>query len=475
MPRAQHRLHAGRVEDVGVAVLGQLVDVQHGRQREHPRERQVRRREPYASPFSLQRLAPELGESRRGGRGRGAAHRGVMPTITGRASRSAAPGRSRRSTPRPRRAATAGRGCCAGSRRARRARRARLRGRGSRRRPACSSPRGATARARASASSSASRAASVRARSCTAAQPADSSSRSRPSAQATVSALSDMRVEAARVLVQLRLEALVRVGEVRVAAPWRPAGARAARAHVQHPGAVRAAQPLLPGARIGVAAERVAHRPGPRRRPGRRRAARARPPPPAPPARGCRSSSRRASRRRGACAGRRRSATSANGTSRIETPLQLACGAERAQQPGVLLVARHDLIAAAELAGRRSPARCPRSCEVVSARSAVVAAERRGVGGAQLPAQLGAPFEVRRRAPLAAASRSSSCARRPAPRARAAARRCRRSDTPAARGRETRHVTRRGPQTARIPAMSGAPAQITAVGAVGRRIASAPR
>ena len=170
------------------------------------------------------------------------------------------------------------------------------------------------------------------------------------------------RVEAARVLVQPRVQPGVGVGEVGVAAPRDRQALAQRRADVQHAGAVRAAQPLLPGARVGVAAERRHVHRRRRRRPGRRRAA---------PARRARASSAGAKQPliQPTCeqATRRVRGPTASAISRERDfadahAAQLARGAERAQQPGVLLVAGQDLIAAAELAGRRSPGRSLRSC-----------------------------------------------------------------------------------------------------------------
>ncbi len=96
--------------------------------------------------------------------------------------------------------------CYAGSPLHRRAARARPPGRRWRRRPACVSPRGATFAPR-SASSSARRAASVRARSCTASQPAVSSSPDGRQRAGDRLGAQRQAVEAPRVLVQPRLEA----------------------------------------------------------------------------------------------------------------------------------------------------------------------------------------------------------------------------------------------------------------------------
>ena len=83
---------------------------------------------------------------------------------------------------------------------------------------------------------------------------------------------------------------------------------------------------------------------------------------------------------------------------------QLARGAERAEQPGVLLVAGEDLIARTQPQAvdyQREPlAGAGREREVLGR-----AAEQRGVGAAQRPAQLGAAFEVRERRP----SRGLAC------------------------------------------------------------------
>ncbi len=80
--------------------------------------------------------------------------------------------------------------------------------------------------------------------------------------------------------------------------------------------------------------------------------------------------------------------------------VQLARGRQRAQQPRMLLVAGQDLIAWLELRGRPIVCAIPSLVHVVSATSAGVAAERRGVGGAQLLVQLPAALEMGLRATL---------------------------------------------------------------------------
>jgi len=85
--------------------------------------------------------------------------------------------------------------------------------------------------------------------------------------------------------------------------------------------------------------------------------------------------------------------------------VQFAGGAERAEQPGMLLVAGEDLIAAAE-AQALDDLRMPSVVQVVSATSGV-AAEHAGVGDAQRVVELGAPREVRWVRP-SASSRSIS-------------------------------------------------------------------
>ena len=253
-----------------------------------------------------------------------------------------------------------------------------------------------------------------------------------PARRRAVSALSDMRVQAAGVLVQLRRQALVRVGQVGVAAPGDLQPLAQRRADVQHARSRRGRTATSARRRRRRRSRARARRPGPRRRPGRRRAAPGRPPPPAPPARGCRSSSRRASRRPGACCGPTAFGDLRQRHRADRDAAQLARRDQRAEQPGVLLVAGHDLIARARAPGRRSPARCPSLVRGRQREVRRVAAERRGVERAQLPAQLGAPFEMRR-ACVPARPRAQLRRRRPARRARAAARRCRRSGTPAAR------------------------------------------
>ncbi len=166
------------------------------------------------------------------------------------------------------------------------------------------------------------------------------------------------------------------------------------------PRAVGAAQPLLSGAGVGVAAERAhvdghgadalgaveQHR---HVELGRARRARA-----------SRSPSRRASRRRGACAGRRASASSASGTSRTSTPRSSRAAPARRAARGAprRWSGSHRRARAA-----RPPITCamPSVVQVVSATSAASHAERGGVGGAQLGVQLAAALEVRGGAPLA--------------------------------------------------------------------------
>ncbi len=195
------------------------------------------------------------------------------------------------------------------------------------------------------------------------------------------------------------IESVVGVGEVRVAAPGDAQALAQRGADPQHAGAVGAAQPLLPGAGVSIAAERVhidrdgadalgaveQHRDVEPAELGWRERA-------ADPADVRAGDEPRA---RADCFGelcKRRFAD-------IHA-VQLARGRERAQQARVLLVAGEDLIAAVQLqatdhlghalagAGGERDVGC-------------VGAERDGVGGAQLGVQLGAAFEVRRRASLA--------------------------------------------------------------------------
>ena len=169
------------------------------------------------------------------------------------------------------------------------------------------------------------------------------------------------RVEAPRVLVHLRVEPGVGVGEVDVAASGDAQTLAQRGADPQRPGAVRSAQPLLPGAGVGVAAERVhVHGDG-------------------ADALGAVEQHRHVELAE--LGGRQRAADPADvragdqpraRTDRVGDlrerhfahldAAQLARGGQRAQQPGVLLVAGEDLIAAAKLQATDRPAPCLRSC-----------------------------------------------------------------------------------------------------------------
>ncbi len=206
------------------------------------------------------------------------------------------------------------------------------------------------------------------------------------------------RVEAPRILVQRGLDAGGGVGEVAVAAPGDAQALAQPWRHIEHARAVRTAQPLLTGARVGVAAERVhvhrhrAHALGAveqdrhlelgqlRRREG-----------PAHPAHVRAGHEPRARVHRfGQLAQRRFTYLHA---------VQLARGRERPQQARVLLVARQDLIATGELQPtdrlRDALGRARGQREVGR-----VTAEERGVGRPQRVCELGAAFEVGNRAAL---------------------------------------------------------------------------
>ena len=352
MQRAQHRLHARRVEGVGVAVLGEPVGVQHRRQRQHGRRARgdgaaagsAARRLEAAGP--RREAAVQLGWRRVAGGAHGEVARrrraaGVCWSVGSlhcgahgeqRVQQPVevvlvVPGPDRR--PQPRRA----RGCCARRPRARPAARARPRGRGSRRRRACVSPRGATARGRARPAARPGARPASRARSCTAGQPADSSTRDRRQRAGDRLGAQRHRVEAPRVLVQAGVEPGVRVGQVarsRAASTAR----RSRRLGLTYSMPVPSGphSHFWPGAGVGVAAERAHVDRRPRRRPGRRRAA------PAPPAcassagASSRSSSPRASRRPGACCGPTASAISAQRHLAHAHAAQLPRGRQRAEQ-----------------------------------------------------------------------------------------------------------------------------------------------
>ena len=187
-----------------------------------------------------------------------------------------------------------------------------------------------------------------RARSCTASQPADSSSSIAASAQATASALSDSASKRRASSCSARVEARVRVREVGVAAPRDAQALAQLRADVEHARAVGPAQPLLPGAGVGVAAER-AHVDGDR-------------------ADALRAVEQHRHVDLGELGGRERAAHPADVRAGDEararpdrlgdlaraalrgstTPRSSRAARERAEQAGVLLVAREDLIAGAE-------------------------------------------------------------------------------------------------------------------------------
>ena len=140
------------------------------------------------------------------------------PLVSSRAPPAADRGRPRRSTPRRTPAATAARNVTHDDPALGQLRPLGRAGRGSRRRRVSSRPRGAGSRPR-SASSSASRAASVRARSCTAGQPADSSTPIAAQRAGDRLGAQRHRVKAPRVLVHPGVQPGVRVGQVGVAAP----------------------------------------------------------------------------------------------------------------------------------------------------------------------------------------------------------------------------------------------------------------
>ena len=221
-------------------------------------------------------------------------------------------------------------------------------------------------------------------------------------------------------------------------------------ADVEHARAVGSAQPLLPGAGVGVAAERVdvdRHRAdalgaveqhrhvelGELRR-------REQPAHPADVRAGDQSRAR--ADRVGELAERHFADLDA---------AQLARGAERAEQPGVLLVAGQDLIAGAELEPadhlRHAFARAGRQRDI---------GRRRSRARARRPRAAGRSARVRRsKCADARPSLRLALQLRGGGRDRARGQRAvgaRRSGRRARAGRETRRAARRGPRTARIPA-----------------------
>ena len=354
---------------------------------------------------------------------------GSSERVMSRAPPAAARGRPRRSRPRPTLAARARRECCAATTpRSRQSLALAPRGRGWGRTRACvvaarrrlaaalgqqlRQPRGQ--RARALVHGAASRRTPARS---TAA-----------SAQATASALSDSVSKRRASSCSRASSPAFGSARLRVAAPRDLEALAQRRAHVQHPGAVGAAQPLLPGARVGVAAQR-AHVHGDRaRRPGRRRAA------PAPP-RSASSAGASAPLIQPTCeqATRRVRGPTALGDLAPAAPRARSRRAararrQRAQQPGVLLVAGQDLIARAELQAadhlRDALARAARQRDVARRRSRAPRRRRSRSCAARARA---------RRSKCACARPSLGLAlellrARRATAARAAARRCPRSD-----------------------------------------------
>ncbi len=105
--------------------------------------------------------------------------------------------------------------------------------------------------------SSANRSARPIARSCTAAQPASLEHLARPPApQASGLGAESERVESPAVLVQVGLQTGAGVEQGAIAAPAHSQALAQGRRHIEHPKAVGSAQPLLAGARISVAAQR---------------------------------------------------------------------------------------------------------------------------------------------------------------------------------------------------------------------------
>ena len=426
--RAQHRAHAGRVEDVGVAVLRQTVhDVQHAPRARARREAaesqrvhavaQPRRRGPARSAPALAGRA--AAGARRGDRLRGGARSRAQRPEQPLEVALVVPRADRGPQPRPS-------GDVADDHaRARPARRARPPGRGSGTRRACSA-RAAPARGRARRACSAqARRERARALVQTASQPKSSSSCDRGQRAGERLRAERRRVEAARVLVQDRVEPVVGFLQVAVAAA-RDREALAQRAGRPTASRSRRGRSTTSARRPRTRRSRArARRRRPRRRPARRRAAPAPRRPPAPPARTrpvtqltCEQATRRVARADllGDALERHLADRDAHDVAGGAPARPAARGAPRRWSGS------HRPVAAP---GRITTWPMPSVVLVVSATSAGSRAERARVGLAQRFAELAAAFEVRHRAALGELALELR-PRRGRRDARAAGRRCRR-------------------------------------------------
>ncbi len=370
--RAQHRAHAGRVEDVAVGVLRQAVEVEHRREREDQRERGVARRRARqrSSGAGAARLirgwARPVCAARRVG-GACAPVPGCDRNGAQRASRSrsrsalAVPASDRRAKPRLCRdishddAALGQLQALALGIGAREGHQCRVVAR-SNLASELAQPLGQTGRELAGARLHGVQAGGL--------QNADGGARAGERLAAH-----RHRVKAPRVGLGNGVQADVGVLQVAVAAARDGDALAQLGGHVEHAGAVGPAQPLLAGARVGVAAQSAqvdwhrAHalravedeRHVERRQLARRDQA-------------ARPADVRAGDER--CLRRDRFGELAHRGFAHAHAVQLACRTERAEQPGVLLVAGEDLVVGAE----RQPAEHLRDAfagDVVSATSAV--------------------------------------------------------------------------------------------------------